>query len=62
MSKGKKRKIKEEKKLGRVPDPEENKGQRHAVMVKVGSIGWDIRISRIVERLKETGFMSCKVV
>ncbi|RPA93699.1 hypothetical protein L873DRAFT_1504347 [Choiromyces venosus 120613-1] len=58
MGEGKKRKVEEEKELGRVPDPEENKGKGLLVMVKVGGVWWNDGISGVEERLKEVGFAS----
>ncbi|RPB03973.1 hypothetical protein L873DRAFT_1799967 [Choiromyces venosus 120613-1] len=69
VTEGKKRKVEEgttrgaeeeKKKVGRVPDPEENRGLGLPVMVKVGGVRWDDEIGGVVEGLKEVGFVSCE--
>ncbi|RPA91570.1 hypothetical protein L873DRAFT_1819228 [Choiromyces venosus 120613-1] len=68
IAEGKKRKVEEnvrgsgdeEKKVGRAPDPEENRGKGLPVMVKVGGVRWDDGIGGVVEGLKEAGFVSCE--
>ncbi|RPA92962.1 hypothetical protein L873DRAFT_1847444 [Choiromyces venosus 120613-1] len=69
ITKGKKRKVgkdnsrgaeEEEKRVGRVPDPEENRGPGLLVMIKVGGMRWDDGIGGVVEGLKEVGFVSCE--
>ncbi|RPA95912.1 hypothetical protein L873DRAFT_1286600 [Choiromyces venosus 120613-1] len=66
---GKKRKVveeeilgngSEEKDVGRVPDPEENRGKGVPMMVKVGGVRWGDGIGRVVEGLKEAEFVSCE--
>ncbi|RPA98470.1 hypothetical protein L873DRAFT_1026608 [Choiromyces venosus 120613-1] len=68
VAEGKKRKVEEgntrgaeeEKKVGRAPDPEENRGKGVPMMVKVGGVRWDDGIGGVVEGLKEAGFVSCE--
>ncbi|RPA97882.1 hypothetical protein L873DRAFT_1808972 [Choiromyces venosus 120613-1] len=69
VAEGKKRKVEEgntrgmgegEKKVGRAPDPEENRGKGVLIMVKVEGVRWVDGIGGVVEGLNEVGFVSCE--
>ncbi|RPA97772.1 hypothetical protein L873DRAFT_1844571 [Choiromyces venosus 120613-1] len=50
---------KEEKEVGRSPDPEENSRKGLPVMVEVGGVRWDDGFGGVEEGLKEAGFEIC---